>query len=151
MLLNSFFCVRKRARRVGRGIGSGRGKTSSRGHKGQRARSSNLGSFEGGQIPIYRELPKRGFKRCFAAALLARHTVVTLEAIQRIADDGGLPTGSVIDIDSCKKLGLAHPRASSIKIIGDSSLHTRVVFKVNAISSGARAIAEDFGASVTIV
>ena len=91
----------KKAKRVGRGIGSSKGKTSGRGHKGQKSRSGvAIKSFEGGQMPLYRRLPKRGFK-----SLNKKHLVglINLSKIQSFIDNKKLPTGDIISLDLLKK------------------------------------------------
>ena len=100
--------------RKGRGTGSGNGKTAGKGHKGQNARSGGgvRPGFEGGQIPLYRKLPKRGFKNRFAS----EYTTVNISALNRFED------GAVIDQDMLIKAGLARKAADGLKVLGKEKI-----------------------------
>jgi large subunit ribosomal protein L15 len=144
--LCSFNSVRSRGKRVGRGIGSGKGKTCGRGHKGQHARSSNIGAFEGGQLSIVRSLPKRGFNS--NRRYSARAAAVTLTRISYLIDSGKLSAGDVIDAASCAELGLAPRGTKMIKVIGGGSENVSIVslkFRVHKMSMGAQALITESG------
>lgn len=151
MSLNLFLPIKKAQRRIGRGIGSGRGKTSGRGHKGQRARSSNIGAFEGGQIPIYRELPKRGFKRGFVNVNVSRYAIINLRDIQKLLAAGRISHGEVIDLGLCKGLGLIPRRAQMLKILGFGTLAAKLSFRVHAVSKAAREYISMSGSKLVII
>jgi len=136
--------ARRKRRRVGRGPGSGLGKTAGRGHKGQKSRSgySHKHSFEGGQMPLSRRLPKRGFhhgKRCPFA-------VVNLDSLARCFDDGAQVT-----CESIVKAGLTGEAAGGVKLLGRGAIDKRLTVQVNAISESARKKIEAAGGSVEIV
>lgn len=128
------------ARRVGRGIGSGLGKTAGRGHKGQKSRAGGFHKvgFEGGQMPLQRRLPKRGF-----VSLTATHTVEV-----RLSDLENLPVGEV-DLLVLKQAGLIPAIALSAKVILTGKLSKRVDLKGIGASKGARAAIEAVGGSVS--
>lgn len=126
-------------KRVGRGIGSGLGKTSGRGHKGQKARSGGYHkiNFEGGQMPIQRRLPKLGFK----SRVMKLIDEVTLAEISKLNEE-------IITIDSLKKAGVVNKSIKSVKIIKSGDLNTPVKLKGLRVTKGARKIIEDLGGSV---
>ncbi len=114
----------KKAKRYGRGIGSGKGKTAGRGVKGQKARSGvSIKSFEGGQMPLYRRLPKRGFN-----AIIKKHSydqmIINLNDIQHLIEKKKLDTASKVTLDSLRKV-------KNIKKQNDSKKHTRKTVKLN--------------------
>ena len=117
-------------KRVGRGMGSGMGKTSTRGHKGQRSRSGShmMRGFEGGQMPLHRRLPKRGFTNIFRT----EYTVVNLE---RIAELDGV---TEIALDDYRKLGLASHKKPLIKILGSGELTSAVTIHAHKFSKSAQ-------------
>ena len=126
-------------RRVGRGIGSGLGKTAGRGHKGQKSRSGGFHKvgFEGGQMPLYRRLPKRGF-----VSLTRRHVgEITLADLQRLEQ-------SEIDLVVLKKNGLANEQIKSVKVIKTGELTRAVTLKGLTASAGARAAIEAAGGKI---
>ncbi len=116
-------------KRVGRGMGSGMGKTSTRGHKGQGSRSGSslMRGFEGGQMPLHRRLPKRGFTNIFRT----EYTVVNLD---RIAE---LEASTEIGLDDYKKLGLASSKKALIKILGSGELTSAVTIHAHKFSKSA--------------
>ncbi len=119
----------KKPKRVGRGIGSGHGKTSTRGHKGQKARSGGgirLG-FEGGQMPLQRRLPKRGFTNIFKKEY----------AIVNVRDLNCFDDGAVVTVDSLKEAGLVKKVNNGVKILGDGDLEKKLTVKVNKVSQQA--------------
>jgi len=119
-------------KRVGRGMGSGMGKTSTRGHKGQGSRSGSslMRGFEGGQMPLHRRLPKRGFTNIFRV----EYTVVNLSRIAELIAELGI---SEIGIDDYKKLGLAGNKKALIKILGDGELTVPLTITAHKFSKSA--------------
>ena len=134
---------RKKRKRVGRGSGSGHGKTSCRGSKGQNARSGGgvRPGFEGGQMPLSRRLPKRGFHNRFKKDVIA----VNLEQLQRFHE------GSVIDADVLLKNGIIKRKGDGVKILANGSVNRSLTFKVNSVSRGAREKIEASGGSVEVI
>ena len=130
----------KRARRrVGRGIGSGLGKTAGRGHKGQKSRSGGYHKvgFEGGQMPLQRRLPKRGFK----SHLAKFNAEVTLTALQRLG-------AAEVDLLTLKQAGLVGEMAKNVKVIKSGELTLKVALRGIAATAGAKAVIEAAGGSV---
>ena len=139
----------KKAKRVGRGIGSSKGKTCGRGHKGQKSRSGvAIKSFEGGQMPLYRRLPKRGFK-----SLNKKHLVglVNLSQIQSFIDNKKLPTSDIISLDLLKKNKLINKKYEKLKLLGTGEIKHKLQVAVNAVSSAAKAKIEKNGGIVNIL
>jgi large subunit ribosomal protein L15 len=135
--------ARKSRKRVGRGQSSGMGKTSTRGHKGQQARKGHkhrLG-FEGGQMPLIRRLPKRGFKNHNRVEYLA----LNVKDLERFAD------GTEINLDVLRAEGLFSNKYDGVKILGDGDLTKKLVLKVNGVSASAKAKIEAAGGSVELV
>ena len=126
-------------RRVGRGIGSGLGKTAGRGHKGQKSRSGGYHKvgFEGGQMPLQRRLPKRGFK----SQLLKFNAEVTLTDLQRLG-------AAEVDLLALKQAGLVGELIKNVKVIKAGELTAKVVLKGIAATAGAKAVIEAAGGSV---
>ena len=126
-------------RRVGRGIGSGLGKTAGRGHKGQKSRSGGYHKvgFEGGQMPMHRRLPKRGFK----SHLLQYNAEVTLDALQAL----GL---TEVDLLVLKQAGLVSHRAKNVKVISTGTITVAVTLNGISVSAGAKAFIEAVGGVV---
>ena len=129
-------------KRVGRGMGSGMGKTSARGHKGQRSRSgsSMMRGFEGGQMPLHRRLPKRGFTNIFRT----EYTVVNLD---RIAELGV----KEIALDDYKKLGLASSKKALIKILGSGELKSAITIHAHKFSKSATEKIEKAGGKAVVL
>jgi len=130
----------KRARRrVGRGIGSGLGKTAGRGHKGQKSRAGGFHKvgFEGGQMPLQRRLPKRGFKSLTAAY----NAEITLAELQRLGTEE-------VDVLALKQAGLVGDQAKVVKVIKSGELSRKVVLKGIGATAGAKAVIEAAGGSV---
>ena len=139
----------KKSKRVGRGIGSSKGKTCGRGHKGQKSRSGvAIKSFEGGQMPLYRRLPKRGFK-----SLNKKHLVglVNLSQIQSFIDNKKLPTSDIISLDLLKKNKLINKKYEKLKLLGTGEIKHKLQVVVNAVSSAAKAKIEKNGGIVNIL
>ncbi len=133
--------------RVGRGIGSGKGKTSSHGQKGQKARSGvAINGFEGGQMPIYRRLPKRGFKNPFAKEF----AVVNLDTLQTAIDAGKLKADNV-DLEALAKAGIVNKTYDGVRLLARGAVTTAVNVSVNSASKAAVAAIEKAGGKVNIV
>jgi large subunit ribosomal protein L15 len=137
--------AKKRRKRVGRGPGSGHGKTSTKGHKGHRARSGGgkTGGFEGGQMPLYRRLPKRGF---LPPGGKTEYAVVNLKSL------AAFEAGSTVDLDALVKGGLVKRGASSrVKILGTGDLPHALTVKAHAVSGSARGKIEAAGGRIELL
>jgi len=132
--------ARKNRKKVGRGPGSGMGKTSTRGHKGLKARSggSVRPGFEGGQMPLYRRLPKRGFFNIFKTKV----AVLNIKDLDRFED------GTTIDTDALRDSGMVKGRFDSVKILGTGEITKKFVFKNILISKTAKEKIETAGGSI---
>jgi len=140
--------ARKGRVRVGRGIGSGLGKTAGRGQKGQKSRSGvSIKGFEGGQMPLHMRLPKRGFNNIFAKD----YAEVNLGAIQKLIDAKKLDAKGTLDHDALKAAGLARGGKDGVRLLGKGDLTSKVSFKVAGASKGAIQAVEKAGGSVEIV
>ena len=138
----------KKGKRIGRGIGSGRGKTSGRGHKGQKSRSGvAIKSFEGGQMPLYRRLPKRGFKS-LNKKLLA---LINLSSIQKFYENKKLLPNSSINLKNLQKISLINKKYKKIKILGSGDLKVKFDVEVNYISNSAKEKIEKLGGKVSVI
>ena len=138
--------ARKARKRVARGIGSGSGKTAGRGQKGQKSRSDvAVNGFEGGQMPIYRRLPKRGFKNPFAKV----YAVVNLDTIQKAVDAGKLSANS-IDVNALMESGIVSKQLDGIRLLARGAITTSVTISVNSASKAAVAAVEKAGGKVII-
>ena len=137
---------RLKFKRRGRGIGSGKGKTSGKGVKGQKAREGvALNGFEGGQLPIYRRLPKRGFKNIFRK----EYAPVNLGAIEKALEAGKLQVGA-IDEASLAKAGLVRlAKVSGVRLLGRGAITKAITVTVSGASASAKAAVEAAGGSVT--
>jgi large subunit ribosomal protein L15 len=139
---------RKDRTRVGRGIGSGKGKTGGRGGKGQTARSGvRIKGFEGGQMPLHRRLPKRGFNKPFPLKL---HEV-NLDRVQQAIDAGKLDAGATVDAAAMIKAGLLRRAHDGVRLLGNGELKAKVAFSVWGASKSAVAAVEKAGGSVAIL
>jgi len=140
--------ARKGRMRVGRGIGSGKGKTAGRGQKGQKARSGvAVKGFEGGQMPLHMRLPKRGFNNIFAKD----HAEVNLGQVQKLIEAGKLDTGAVIDHAALKAAGVARGGKDGVRLLAKGTLTSKVQFKVAGASKSAVAVVEQAGGSVEVI
>jgi large subunit ribosomal protein L15 len=140
--------ARKGRMRVGRGIGSGKGKTSGRGQKGQTSRSGvSINGFEGGQMPLHMRLPKRGFNNIFAKDFAE----VNLGAIQKLVDAKKLDPKSVIDHAALKAAGVARGGKDGVRILGKGEFSAKLQFNVAGVSAGAKAAIEKAGGSVDVI
>jgi large subunit ribosomal protein L15 len=140
--------ARKARMRVGRGIGSGKGKTAGRGQKGAKARSGvSIAGFEGGQMPLHMRIPKRGFNNPFGKD----YAEVNLGLVQKFIDVGKLDTGAVIDHAALKAAGLARGGKHGVRLLGKGELTVKAQFKVAGASKGAVAAVEKAGGSVEVI
>ena len=134
--------ARKSRVRVGRGIGSGLGKTAGRGQKGQKSRSGvSIKGFEGGQMPLHMRLPKRGFNNIFAKD----YAEVNLGAIQKLIDAGKIDAKKLLDHDALKAAGLARGGKDGVRLLGKGEFKAKASFKVAGVSKGAREAVEKAG------
>lgn len=134
--------------RVGRGIGSGKGKTGGRGVKGQKARSGvAIKGFEGGQMPLHRRLPKRGFWNPFSTD----YNEVNLGRIQQAVDAGMLEAGVSVTIESLVVAGVCSKPRDGVKILGVGELTATLAFEVAGVSKGARQAIENVGGSIRLL
>ncbi len=139
--------ARKGRMRVGRGIGSGKGKTAGRGQKGAKARSGvSVNGFEGGQMPLHMRIPKRGFNNIFAKDWAE----VNLGLIQKAIDNGKLDAKAVIDHVALKAAGLARGGKDGVRLLGKGVLTAKVKFAVAGVSKGALEAVEKAGGSVEL-
>ncbi len=136
--------AKKKKKRVGRGPSSGHGKTSTRGHKGQKARSGGTKApgFEGGQMPLYRRLPKRGFNNPFRI----EYQVVNLDRIEKVFSEG-----ETVDPDSLLQKRLVNKKRVPIKILGRGTVSKPLTVRVHAISQKAKSMIESAGGTVEII
>ncbi|WP_273758296.1 50S ribosomal protein L15 [Bartonella sp. AU55XJBT] len=135
----------KNRKRVGRGIGSGTGKTGGRGVKGQKSRSGvSLNGFEGGQMPIYRRLPKRGFKNFFSKT----YNEVSLGRIQLAVDAGKLNIEKPVDMIALKEAGIIRREKDGVRLLSDGDLKAKITFHVSGASQAARVKIEKAGGQV---
>jgi large subunit ribosomal protein L15 len=141
--------ARKLRRRKGRGIGSGKGKTAGRGGKGQTARSGvRIKGFEGGQMPLHRRLPKRGFKNTMFAAKLNE---VNLGPVQAAIDAGRLDAAGTVDVAALVKAGLIRRAKDGVRLLGSGEIKAKVTFSVYGASKSAVAAVEKAGGTVEIL
>ena len=134
--------------RVGRGIGSGLGKTAGRGQKGQKSREGvSIKGFEGGQMPLHMRIPKRGFNNPFAKD----HAEVNLGQIQKLVDAGTLATDGVIDHATLKAAGVARGGKHGVRLLGKGELTAKLSFRVAGASKSARDAIEQAGGSVDVI
>ena len=139
--------ARKSKIRVGRGIGSGKGKTGGRGQKGQKSREGvSIAGFEGGQMPLHMRLPKRGFNNIFAKD----YAEVNLGAIQQAVEAGRL-SGDTVDHAALKAAGLARGGVDGVRVLGKGTLSAKLAFTVAGVSKGAREAIEAAGGSVEVL
>ena len=147
MKLNSIYApygATKTRKRVGRGIGSGLGKTSGKGHKGQNARSGGgvRPGFEGGQLPLYRRLPKRGFSN---ALFKTRYATLNLSDLNKFED------GAVITPELLKEMGLVKKQLDGIKVLGNGTLEKKVIVKAHKFSEVAQKQIEKLGGKAEVI
>ena len=145
--LNSTLQVKVKKIRVGRGIGSGKGKTSGRGVKGQKSRSGvAIKSFEGGQMPLYRRLPKRGFNPLKKEKI----AILNLDKIQKFIENKKISQDSKIDIETLKKANIVNKSFNKIKILGSGDIKNKINLNVDFISESAKKKLEKAGGTITL-
>ncbi len=148
MYLNSLnYKVKTKKIRLGRGIGSGKGKTSGRGHKGQKARSGiAIKSFEGGQMPLYRRLPKRGFN------IIKKNNIaiINLQQLQEFISKGKLNNKILINLSELKKNKILKKKISKIKILGNGDIKDKINLEIDFISKSAKEKIEKKGGSIKL-
>ena len=145
--LNNRLKINKTKIRVGRGIGSGKGKTSGRGVKGQKSRSGvAIKSFEGGQMPLYRRLPKRGFN----PIMKNRIAILNLNKIQFFLDKKTIKSNDVINSDLLKKLDLINKNSNKLKILGSGEIKDKINIEADLASKSAVEKLEKIGGSIQL-
>jgi len=148
MELNSLLKINKKKIRVGRGIGSGKGKTSSRGHKGQKSRSGvSIKSFEGGQMPLYRRLPKRGFKSLSKNNI----AILNLSKIQSILDKKKNKILNLLDLKILKEKKLINKKFLKLKILGSGEIKKNIEISAHFASKQALSKIEKAGGKISII
>lgn len=130
-------------KRIGRGHGSGNGKTAGKGHKGQKARAGHgmRPGFEGGQMPLQRRIPKRGFNNVFATP----YTIINVAALNKFED------GAVVDVKALQDAGIISKAPNGVKVLGNGKVEKKVTVKVAAVSESAKAKIEAAGGSVEVI
>lgn len=133
----------REVKRIGRGHGSGQGKTAGKGHKGQKARAGRgiRPGFEGGQMPLQRRVPKRGFNNIFAA----EYAILNVAALNAFED------GAVVDMEAVKAAGLVKKGGSGLKILGNGALQKKLTVKAAAFSEAAKAKIEAAGGKAEVI
>jgi len=146
--LNDNQGARKGRMRVGRGIGSGKGKTAGRGQKGAKARSGvSINGFEGGQMPLHMRLPKRGFNNPFGKD----YAIVNLGAVQKALDEGKLDKSATVDHAALKAAGLARGGKDGVRLLAKGELTAKISFSVVGASKGAIEAVEKAGGKVDLI
>ena len=148
MNLNSLnYKVKNKKIRPGRGIGSGKGKTSGRGHKGQKARSGvAIKSFEGGQMPLYRRLPKRGFNSIKKNNI----AILNLQQLQKYISNGKLNSRNLINLSELKKNKILKNKIEKIKLLGNGDIKDQINIEVDFISKSAKKKIEKNGSTIKL-
>ena len=148
MNLNSLnYKVKKKKIRPGRGIGSGKGKTSGRGHKGQKARSGvSIKSFEGGQMPLYRRLPKRGFNSIKKNNI----AILNLQQLQKYISKGKIDSKILINLSELKKNKILKNKIDKIKLLGKGDIKDKINIEVDFISKSAKEKIEKNGSAIKL-
>ena len=145
--LNNTSKVKTKKIRVGRGIGSGKGKTSGRGVKGQKSRSGvAIKSFEGGQMPLYRRLPKRGFNPIKKNKI----AILNLDKIQKLVVNKKLDVNSQINIETLKKAKVINSTSNKIKILGSGDINVKINLNIDFISKSAKEKLEKAGGTISL-
>jgi large subunit ribosomal protein L15 len=141
--------ARKKRLRIGRGIGSGMGKTGGRGGKGQTARTGvRIKGFEGGQMPLHRRVPKRGFRQ---AAFARRLNEINVGRVQAAIEAGKLDPAATVDVGALVKAGVLRRAKDGVRLLGSGEIKTKVAFSVWGASKSAVAAVERAGGSVTVL
>ena len=148
MKLNNLVKTNKKKIRPGRGIGSGKGKTSGRGHKGQKSRSGvAIKSFEGGQMPLFRRLPKRGFK----SIKTNKTAILNLSKIQKYFDQKKIQIESNLDLKFLQDKKIISKKYDKLKILGTGELKNKINLSVNFVSKQAKEKIEKIGGNITVL
>jgi large subunit ribosomal protein L15 len=136
-------------KRVGRGIGSGTGKTAGRGHKGQKSRTgaSIRPGFEGGQSPLYRRLPMRGFSNVL---FTKEYTIINVGVLQKLVDDQRIDAGKPITIQTLQDIGFTKKAKSGLKVLGTGELKTKLAIEAAAASQSAQDKIKKAGGSISL-
>ena len=152
MKLNSLNLIKKKSKkRLGRGIGSTKGKTCGRGHKGQKSRSGvAIKSFEGGQMPLYRRLPKRGFKS-FNNQVKKSVAIINLYKIQEILKKNKISPNSKLNLSTLQKYQLVNKKYSKLKLLGSGDIKEKFDIEINFISKSAKKKIEKSGGKITLI
>ena len=150
MFLNTINVRSKRSKkRLGRGIGSSKGKTSGRGHKGQKSRSGvAIKSFEGGQMPLYRRLPKRGFRSFKSKKLIA---VINISKIQEIIDKKLFLKDKKVSLPILQKIKIINQKYKKLKLLGSGDIKDKFDAEVNFISNSAKEKIEKLGGKISLI
>ena len=146
--LNNSIKIKTKKIRVGRGIGSGKGKTSGRGVKGQKSRSGvAIKSFEGGQMPLYRRLPKRGFNP------IKKNNIskINLGKIQYFIEKKSINNNDKVNLELLKKLNIINKNTSKLKILGSGEIKEKIIIEANSFSKSAKEKLEKIGGTVQIL
>jgi large subunit ribosomal protein L15 len=147
-VLNNLEKIKKKKIRVGRGIGSGKGKTSGRGAKGQKSRSGvSIKSFEGGQMPLYRRLPKRGFNSIKKVNI----GKINLGKIQYFIIKNSINNKDKINLELLKKLNIVNKKSAKLKILGSGEIKDKITIEANFFSKSAKDKLEKIGGIVQIL
>jgi len=146
--LNNSIKINTKKMRVGRGIGSGKGKTSGRGVKGQKSRSGvSIKSFEGGQMPLYRRLPKRGFN----PIKKNKTSKINLGKIQYFIEKKSINNSEKVNLKLLKKLNIINKNTSKLKILGSGEIKEKIIIEANFFSKSAKEKLEKIGGTVQIL
>ena len=150
MFLNTINARKKESKkRLGRGIGSSKGKTSGRGHKGQKSRSGvAIKSFEGGQMPLYRRLPKRGFRSFKSKKLIA---IINISKIQEIIDKKLFLKDKKVSLPILQKIKIINQKYKKLKLLGAGDIKDKFDAEVNFISNSAKEKIEKLGGKVSLI
>tara|TARA_B100001057_G_scaffold182989_1_gene183628 strand:+ start:2149 stop:2601 length:453 start_codon:yes stop_codon:yes gene_type:complete len=148
MKLNNLIRTNKKKIRPGRGIGSGKGKTSGRGHKGQKARSGvAIKSFEGGQMPLFRRLPKRGFK----SFKKTNTAILNLSNLQSFFDQKKIQLDNNLDLKILQSKKIISKKYQKLKVLGNGEIKSKVNLSVNFVSKQAKEKIEKIGGKLTLI
>ena len=148
MKLNNLLKTNEKKIRPGRGIGSGKGKTGGRGHKGQKSRSGvAIKSFEGGQMPHYRWLPKRGFKSLNKKNI----AILNLSNLQKYYDNKKLDTKKTIDLKTLIEKKILNKKYKKLKILGSGEIKSKITITANYVSNQAKSKIEKIGGNLSII
>ena len=141
--------AKKNTKRLGRGIGSSKGKTCGRGHKGQKSRSGvAIKSFEGGQMPLYRRLPKRGFKKINNKSNIA---IINLSKLQKIIDKNNELSNKKVSLSLLQKSNIINKKYNKLKLLGSGELKVKFDVETNFISTSAKEKIEKLGGKISLI